>query len=153
MNFAKMTLQKKMAIAVGVALVLALAAFLGVHIHQKSAAKNAVLDRLKDPESAVFGEYTKVGDGACLGVNAKNAMGGYVGQQQAHLDRRDGEWLVSSFEEVSHTQCVSNLKENAAANASVSDICKKNDELIERLRKDGRDTASLEQAGKSLGCK
>jgi hypothetical protein len=42
-------------------------------------ARAAVITKLKDPESARFGEMTVKGDVVCGTVNAKNAMGGYPG--------------------------------------------------------------------------
>jgi len=50
----------------------------------KKGAEAAVLEDLRDPDSARFGEFyfndeTKKG---CLTVNAKNSMGGYTGDQQ-----------------------------------------------------------------------
>lgn len=153
MQFTKLKPRMKVAIGGGAVLLLVMVILLAIHLHDKSAAKNAVLERLKDPESAVFGEYTKVGDGACLGVNAKNAMGGYVGQQQAILERSEEGWSVSGFEETSHIQCVSELQERNASSPSMSEICKRHEALIKRLRKENKATADLEAAGKQLGCR
>lgn len=66
----------------------------------RSTAEDAVRERLKDPESAKFSEFsyneeTKKG---CLTVNAKNSMGGYTGEQQAYLKMVDGQWFVSSID-------------------------------------------------------
>ena len=73
-------------------------------------AKMAVLDRLKDPDSAKFGEYTQADENnACLTVNARNSMGGYVGKQQASLVRKDGKWLVIDIEDISHERCVNTM--------------------------------------------
>lgn len=78
----------------------------------ESDAREAVLNRLTDPDSAKFGQFTLVNEhGACLGVNAKNKMGGYTGEQQALLIRGDkergnAEWQVSEFTELSHENCV-----------------------------------------------
>lgn len=60
----------------------------------KSGAEKAVRADLNDPESARFGdlyfnEKTKKG---CLTVNAKNAMGGYTGNQQAYVQKTDSGW-------------------------------------------------------------
>ena len=78
----------------------------------ESDAKNAVLNRLSDPDSAKFGEFTLVNEhGACLGVNARNKMGGYTGEQQAILirgdkDRGNAEWEVTDFSKLSHENCI-----------------------------------------------
>lgn len=45
-------------------------------------AKRLVIERLKDPESARFQDITRRSDDEVCGqVNAKNAMGGYVGHK------------------------------------------------------------------------
>lgn len=72
----------------------------------KSEAEKAVLDRLKDPDSAKFGEFTQVNERrACLTVNAKNSMGGYTGDQQAFLFKFGEEWTVVAIQETSHKTC------------------------------------------------
>lgn len=60
----------------------------------KNGAEAAVLEDLKDPDSARFGEFyfndeTKKG---CLTVNAKNSMGGYTGDEQAFIVKEDNKW-------------------------------------------------------------
>jgi hypothetical protein len=75
-----------------------------------TAAKDAVLETLIDPESARFGEisFSRSGKLACVEVNAKNRMGGYTGDNQvvvAELD--DGKWaVVDEAEEMSHDSCI-----------------------------------------------
>jgi len=83
----------------------------------ESSAKDTVRRSLKDPESAKFGEYTRVTeDKACLNVNAKNSMGGYTGEQVAYLLKRDDKWMVVAIERKSnHTQCVEIMKEQEAS--------------------------------------
>ena len=72
----------------------------------ESEAKKAVLDGLKDPDSAKFGKFLLVNEThACLTVNAKNAMGGYTGDQQAFLKKDDGKWRFVFSEEVSQKMC------------------------------------------------
>jgi hypothetical protein len=44
-------------------------------------ARRVVLDGLKDPDSAKFGEFWRLGDVACGTVNSKNSMGGYTGKK------------------------------------------------------------------------
>lgn len=77
------------------------------------AAKAAVLEELKDPDSAKWGEFTlsKEGKWACLGVNAKNSMGGYTGEQQNALqkDKKTGEWQPGAFLERTHEDCVETI--------------------------------------------
>lgn len=78
------------------------------------SAKREILDRLKDPDSARFGEFTESEDGtkACFGVNAKNTYGGYTGEQQVVLikDSKTKEWdWVTEFETFSHEECVKYL--------------------------------------------
>lgn len=72
----------------------------------EAEAKKAVLDRLKDPDSAKFGEFTQVNERkACLTVNARNSMGGYTGDQQAVLMKYGEKWLAVAIVEVSHENC------------------------------------------------
>ena len=78
---------------------------------QESAAHKAVLSRLKDPDSAKFGEFTTVKGGSggsfsCLTVNSKNSMGGYVGDKQAILMWLSDGWDVIGIHDVSHEQCL-----------------------------------------------
>lgn len=73
----------------------------------KSGAEDAVLETLKDPDSARFGEFyynpkTKKG---CLTVNAKNAMGGFTGDQQAYVVNMDGKWASLFIEDTSQEVC------------------------------------------------
>lgn len=61
----------------------------------KSDAKKLVLSRLKDPDSAKFGNFTQVNEeSACFTVNARNSMGGYTGDQQAILTKYNSEWML-----------------------------------------------------------
>ena len=66
-----------------------------------SQAQDAVRASLKDSDSAKFGSFQTSADGqrACLGVNAKNSMGGYTGEQQAHLSLNNGKWEVDKIED------------------------------------------------------
>ena len=60
----------------------------------RSGAEAAVLENLKDPDSAQFGEFyynPDTGRG-CLSVNAKNSLGGYTGDQQAYVRNTADGW-------------------------------------------------------------
>lgn len=95
----------------------------------ESAAKKVVLAELKDPDSAKFGDFSKHGDVACLTVNARNAMGGYVGNQEASLQKVDGVWQVLGIIEISHDSCVKNIieaEERSKKSAEFCDNLKKN---------------------------
>lgn len=46
------------------------------------AATDAVKSRLKDPESARFGEIDVINNIACGSLNGKNSFGGYSGNQR-----------------------------------------------------------------------
>lgn len=76
----------------------------------ESAAKKAVRSNLKDPDSAKFGDFSKYGDMACLTVNARNSMGGYVGDREARLKKTDGVWNVLEIAEISHERCSGSIK-------------------------------------------
>lgn len=81
----------------------------------EAEAKKAVLEVLKDPYSAKFGEFTQVGAMfACLTVNAKNIYGGYTGNQQAYLRKNeDGKWESLNIFETSHDACVLKIEREA----------------------------------------
>jgi len=74
----------------------------------ESDAKKAVLEALKDPDSAKFGEFTQVDEAhACLTVNARNSMGGYTGDQQALLTKDENGWKVDFItERLNHEECI-----------------------------------------------
>lgn len=73
----------------------------------ESSARKVVAEQLMDPDSAKFGEFTEFGgDLACLGVNAKNSMGGYSGMQQALLMKNSDGWNVIIVNDISHKQCI-----------------------------------------------
>ncbi|MDO9050648.1 MAG: hypothetical protein Q7U70_04065 [Methylotenera sp.] len=63
---------------------------------------------LKDPDSAKFGKMTKIHERkACITVNAKNALGGYTGDQQAYLMKSDNKWEVFQIEgNLGHEGCI-----------------------------------------------
>lgn len=98
-------------------IIIALSVVLSACGSPESDAKKAVLSRLNDPDSAKFGQFTLVNEhGACLGVNARNKMGGYTGEQQAILmrgdkDRGNEEWQVTDFTKLSHENCVTAISQ------------------------------------------
>lgn len=92
---------------------------------EKAAAQKAVASNLKDPESAKFGEFTRLGkDFVCLGVNAKNSMGGYTGEQQAILVEKSGEWHVVTIQKISHQDCIEFSKKNSKFKLLIEDYRK-----------------------------
>ena len=92
---------------------------------EEVAAQKAVLAVLNDPESARFGAFNIVEQGyrgiaACLTVNAKNGFGGYVGNREAMLVKKSGQWhaIQIGFDmgggrEVSHEYCLEQMKFSA----------------------------------------
>jgi len=50
-----------------------------------AAAKHAVTQRVKDPASAQFGEFTVRDNVVCGSVNSKNSFGGYTGPQRFYV--------------------------------------------------------------------
>ncbi len=84
---------------------------------QQSELVHAVLDGLKDADSAKFGRITVIdgGKGACVTVNAKNSAGGYNGFQQAILSNLSmtnmgmSGWLLVGIMDVSHELCIDAL--------------------------------------------
>jgi hypothetical protein len=63
--------------------------------------RKVVREKLKDPDSAKWGESYTYKSRACLEVNSKNSYGGYTGKQIAWLHTYDsGEsWSVDRIEE------------------------------------------------------
>lgn len=77
-----------------------------------ASAKNAVLARLKDPESAKFGKVVFREDGVVCGyVNAKNSFGGYAGEKAfISLGSQEMTWLhgeSKDFESTWNKRCAS----------------------------------------------
>ncbi|QNA89436.1 hypothetical protein G4G28_14895 [Massilia sp. Dwa41.01b] len=56
--------------------------------------KTAVRGRLKDPDSAKWGEIIQYKNFACIKYNAKNSYGGYGGSSWAVLERNGDSWDV-----------------------------------------------------------
>ena len=82
----------------------------------EDSAKAVVLKSLKDPDSAKFGKIKLVTfskpDGnfavkmGCLTVNARNAFGGYTGDQQAMVTSIKDTWALLSIDNMSHEICL-----------------------------------------------
>lgn len=89
-------------------------------LKDEEVAKALVRKSLKDPDSAKFGKFTiaisstpkqekdqgKPMRFICLTVNARNAFGGYTGDQQAYVVRLDEHWKVLKIENESHEECI-----------------------------------------------
>lgn len=85
--------------------------FFAFYESAESSAKKAVLERLNDPDSAKFGKFTLVDkNSACLTFNARNRVGGYVGNHEAKLVKSNGVWDVIGSSEISHSECVEYMK-------------------------------------------
>lgn len=81
----------------------------------ESDARKAVLENLKDPDSAKFGKFTNINDkAACLTVNARNSMGGYTGDQQASLIKDEGKWIAIDMYNQSHDMCITTMTKVSA---------------------------------------
>lgn len=83
----------------------------------EGAARKLVLQNLKDPNSAKFGEFTIVStekfEMACLTVNSKNSLGGYVGNREFIVGRLEGEsWELQGTHKVSHSTCVTMMRKH-----------------------------------------
>lgn len=88
----------------------------------KSEAERAILTRLKDPDSAKFGKFTKVdAENACYTVNARNSYGGYVGDKEAVLLKVADKWKVVDFIDISHDSCIKLLKQAVEEDASLAE--------------------------------
>lgn len=77
-------------------------------VTEEDKMQAAVRASLKDPDSAKFGKMTQVNERkACLTVNAKNALGGYTGDQQAYLMKSESKWEVFQIEGgLGHEGCI-----------------------------------------------
>ena len=75
------TLYKRLLIAVAVGVGVVLASFNLFIDHDQKYAKELISNSLIDPRSAIFSGYKRSGDRACITVNAKNNLGGYVGRK------------------------------------------------------------------------
>lgn len=75
---------------------------------EEGKIQEAVRVSLKDPDSAKFGKLTQVNKSrACLTVNAKNALGGYTGDQVAYLAKSENKWVVLQIEgDLGHEECI-----------------------------------------------
>ncbi|MFZ6677259.1 hypothetical protein [Undibacterium sp. Tian12W] len=83
-----------------------------------NAMRRAVREKLKDPDSAKWGESYVYKNRACLEVNSKNSFGGYAGKQVAWLRTFDSgaSWYVNKIEEAECFEApVKKLAENDEA--------------------------------------
>ena len=88
---------------------------------EKHDAEEAVKLQLKDPDSAKFGNFTKVNEvGGCLTVNSRNSMGGYVGDQQAIVFKEKNIWTVMDIQPISQGECIAFI--NNLTNSTVIDL-------------------------------
>ena len=83
-------------------------------VGDEELAKQAMIETLKDPDSAIFGQFTMLAanklDIACLTVNSRNSSGGYTGKQEVIMSRKEGEeWEIRSAHKVSHDICVAKM--------------------------------------------
>jgi len=76
------------------------------------AARNAVTERMKDPESVRFGEVVNRSGTVCGYVNAKNSFGGYAGDTAFIFETSSKELLINgqtkSFDKVWNSKCPAN---------------------------------------------
>jgi hypothetical protein len=73
------------------------ATFAALTVGCDADVKSALEETLRDPDSVKYEEIIRLGDRACIRYNAKNAYGGYVGVNTAHLVRLSGgSWFVES---------------------------------------------------------
>ena len=70
--------------------------------------KEALRASLIDPDSAKFGKLSVVNKNkACMTVNSKNSMGGYVGDQQAFMLKSENTWqLINITNLMNHEECI-----------------------------------------------
>lgn len=131
---------------------------------EEPEAKKAVLQRLKDPDSAKFGNFTLIDDErACLTVNAKNTYGGYTGDKEAWLNKIGGEWNVFfpedniarylSCVEIQNKQSVNALKrQGAGKTGKVLSIHRYDDYNYYEVESNG-EKLMIDQLMEPVGCK
>ena len=79
---------------------------------EKKGMTLAIERTLIDPESARYRDsYVIPGGSACIEVNSKNRMGGYVGFRMAILSRVDKHWISIDGGAISATQCIKIITE------------------------------------------
>ena len=103
----------------------------------ESDAKLAVRDKLRDSDSAKFGQFSEVNERlACLTVNSKNGVGGYTGDQQALLRKVDGKWTFYSVVNATHESCVRSwpqIDRNMSADDLLKAACAEQKEMGEEF--------------------
>lgn len=80
---------------------------------QRDLITKAVVNRLKDPESARFGKIVMLANQrfACAEVNAKNSLGGYTGTQVAGLMLSPKNiWNVAGINDVRLAECMETMQ-------------------------------------------
>lgn len=91
-------------------------------------AKSAVIRQLKDPQSAQFEQLTKFSEGVvCGNVNAKNAMGGYVGfkpfifngEEEGEVDLKPGPDSIADFCSNKPMKKVAKIERSLASNERI----------------------------------
>lgn len=83
---------------------------------EESDIQKAVKTGLKDPDSAKFGSYSVVtskkgGTYACITVNAKNSMGGYVGNKEAVVQKSKDGWDLLTTIDFGRDMCLQTTAE------------------------------------------
>ena len=105
---------------------------------ERRDAEAVVRADLKDPDSAKFGDFyynsqTKKG---CLTVNAKNEMGGYIGDQQAYVMKGPGGWEEHGLADISPLDCRTGF-----ADVSPPPVKEMTPDELDRTAKDMEDQA------------
>ena len=102
-------------------------------------AQQAVLEKLRDPDSAKFGQFSEIqGRLACLTVNSKNGVGGYTGDKQALLKKVNGIWTFYSMVNSTHESCISSwpkIERELSADELLQSACAEQKEMGEEYSK------------------
>lgn len=106
-----------------------------------NSMRKVVREKLKDPDSAKWGDVFTYKNRACLEVNSKNSYGGYTGNKSAWLTASGGSWRLEKIDdEICYESPLKALVELDEA----EEIAEK--KVIELLAKIGRNVSSFQLA-------
>ncbi|HOY86834.1 MAG: hypothetical protein V9G21_04380 [Methylotenera sp.] len=78
---------------------------------ENSKITEVIRASLIDPDSAKFGKISINENRACVNVNSKNTLGGYTGNQIAHMQKYHNEWKVLLISDsLSYEECIEIMK-------------------------------------------
>lgn len=104
--------------------------------------RKSVREKLKDPDSAKWGEKLVYKDQACIEVNSKNSYGGYGGKESAWLIATDGKGEHWYMRELNASTCNQGALEALVQRADAEKAFEA--EILALLKSRGLTTTTLE---------